>query len=66
MMGIIKVNKKEFREGNIGIMHCKVTFLGLPLYTVNYTTTNRDVVNKLNTEKDKTLHICGFTNNKQK
>lgn len=66
MLGIIKITKDEYKEGNFGIMRYKVSFLGLLIYTVRFTTTNRDIVGKLNDKETKPLHICGFTNNQKK
>ena len=65
MLGIIKITKDEYKEGNFGIMRYKVSFLGLLIYTVRFTTTNRDIVGKLNDKETKPLHICGFTNNQK-
>ena len=66
MLGAINVTKNEYKEGNFGIMSYRITFFGLPVYTVKFTTTNKDIVGKLNTEKTKPLHICGFTNNQKR
>lgn len=66
MLGIIKITKDEYKEGNFGIMSYKVSFLGLLIYTVKFTTTNRDIVGKLTDKEVKPLHICGFTNNQKK
>ena len=66
MLGIINITKDEFREGNFGMMKYKITFFGLPVYTVKFTTTNRDVVSRLTGKEMKPLHICGFTNNQKK
>ena len=66
MLGLIKVTKDEYKEGNLGIMKYKLSFLGLPLYTVKFTTTHRDITGKLGGKEEKPLHICGFTNNQKK
>lgn len=66
MLGIIKITKDEYKEGIFGIMRYNVHFLGLLVYTVKFTTTNRDIVGKLIDKETKPLHICGFTNNQKK
>jgi hypothetical protein len=66
MLGIIKITKDEYKEGIFGIMRYNVYFLGLLIYTVKFTTTNRDIVGKLTDQETKPLHICGFTNNQKK
>ena len=66
MLGIIKITKDEYKEGNFGIMKYNITFLGLLIYTVKFTTTNIDIVGKLGAKENKPLHICGFTNNQRK
>ena len=66
MLGIIKITKDEYKEGIFGIMRYNVHFLGLLIYTVKFTTTNRDIVGKLTDKETKPLHICGFTNNQKK
>lgn len=47
MLGIIKITKDEYKEGIFGVMRYNVHFLGLLVYTVKFTTTNRDIVSKL-------------------
>ena len=66
MLGIIKIIKNEYRKENLAIVDYRLTFLGVPVYTVKFTSTNRDIVGKLGTEENKTLHICGFTNSEKK
>ena len=66
MLGIIKITKDEYKEGIFGIMCYNIHFLGLLVYTVKFTTTNRDIVGKLTDQETKPLHICGFTNNQKK
>ena len=66
MLGAINITKDEYKEGSLGIMKYRITFFGLPVYTVKFTTTNKEIVGKLNTEKNRPLHICGFTNNQKK
>ena len=65
MLGIVNIVKKEYKEDILGIIDYRVTFFGIPIYTVKFSTTNRDIVGKLSDKDKKTLHICGFTNNKE-
>jgi hypothetical protein len=50
MLGAINITKDEYKEGSLGIMKYQITFFGLPVYTVKFTTTNKEIVGKLNTE----------------
>lgn len=59
------MSRNEYREGNIAVRDYKITLCGVPLYTARFTSTNRDAIRILTPIEDKTLHIHGFTNNKE-
>lgn len=65
MFSIIKFNRDEFREGNVGVRTFKTSFLGIPIFSGRVTSTNNAVVQQLTpaTEKRKTC-IIGFKTNK--
>lgn len=63
MLGIIKMHRDEYRNGDYAVRDYRITFFGLPIYVARFTSTNNDAVRKLTILKQKQHHICGFTHN---
>lgn len=61
MLGIIKMNRDEYRKGNLAVRDYRITLFGFPIYVARLTSTNRDAIIKLTSMEEKTLHICGFS-----
>lgn len=65
---MIKILKKEYKEGDLAIKNIEVTFFKLPIYKSICTSTNRIAVQQLTTMRP-TTKIVGFNyenNNKNK
>jgi hypothetical protein len=65
MLGIVKMNRDEYRKGNLAVRDYRITLFGFPIYVARFTSTNRDAIIKLTSMEEKTLRICGFTNNQK-
>lgn len=64
--GIIKMHRDEYRDEYLAARDYYITFLGIPIYSARFTSTNNDAVQKLTVFKNKQIHVCGFTNTKLK
>ena len=59
-LGIIKMTRKEYREGNLCVRDYKITFFGIPIYRARFTSTNNQALQQLTIAKEAQLHITGF------
>lgn len=62
-LSIVKVKRNEYSSGNLAVRDYIVTFLGFPIYSARYTSTNIQAIHQLGEIKTKQLHVCGFTYN---
>lgn len=60
--GIIKMQRNEYKNGDLAVRDYYITFFGIPIYGARFTSTNHDAVRLLTTLKQKTTNVCGFTN----
>lgn len=54
------MTRNEYREGDLGVRDYRITFLGIPVYTARFTSTNNIAVRQLTILKESQLHIQGF------
>lgn len=66
MLGIVKMDRNEYRNGILAVRDYRITFLGIPIYVARFTSTNNEALRKLTVLQEKSLRVCGFTNNVQK
>ena len=64
--GIIEMHRDEYRDGNLAARDYHITFLGIPIYSARFTSTNNDAIQKLTVFNNKQIQVCGFTNTKSK
>lgn len=43
-LGIIKMTRNEYREGNLCVRDYKITFFGIPIYRARFTSTNNQAL----------------------
>lgn len=61
--GILKFSRHEYRDGDLATRDYYITFLGIPIYSARFTSTNNDALQKLTVYPKKNIHVCGFTIN---
>lgn len=59
-LGIIKMKRNEYREGDLCVMDYKVTFLGIPIYRAKLTSTNNEALRQLTVLRQNKMDLIGF------
>ena len=60
---IIKMYRNEYRKEHLAMRDYIIYFLGIPVYKAKFTTTNKEAVRLLTTDKELHTKIKGFNNN---
>lgn len=59
-LSIVKLVRQEYREGDLAVRDCLVTFLNIPVYRSKVQSTNNQAVRQLTAIKEKNINIKGF------
>ena len=59
MLGIVKMDRNEYRNGRLAVRDYRITFLGIPIYVARFTSTNNEALRKLTVLQEKST-FSGF------